>query len=139
MSGKARELTRLELKKIIDRAMGASRTVHWTLAARQAQSGIGNKHMLPMRVLGISAPAPPGAGQPLQAVSGAFAFLPGYSAEAGSDEAAADATGRGGDTLILARASASGGSRGAAAGVTVFPGSGDGSGGSTGTAIATIV
>lgn len=140
MSGRANEFTRLELKRIIDRAMGASRTVHWALPARQSHSAIGNKHMLPVRVLEVQGfPPPAGAGQPLQAPSGVFAFLPGYSAEAGTAEAAPDATGRGGDTLIVMRASASAGSRGTAALHVLFPMAADTSGGSTATAILTVV
>jgi hypothetical protein len=137
------EITRLGLQRIIDQAMGLNRVNTRTNAQREADIRIINRNMLPVLVV-PSGPVTPeavaasGAAARVQ-VGSAFAFLAGYSAPAGSSAATPDATGRGGDTAVTSRAYASGGARGSAVGVIVFPGSGAASGGSTGTGLATVV
>jgi len=138
------EITRLGLRRIIDQALGMNRVNTRTNAQREAEIRIINRNMLPVLVVPDGQPVTPatmaasGAAAPLQ-VGSAFAFLAGYSAPAGSPAATPDSTGRGGDTHVAVHAFASGGSRGTAVGVTLFPGAGAASGGSTGTGLATVV
>jgi hypothetical protein len=133
---RGREYTRLELRKIIDQATGLHQTPIWSLPAHQSRTSIGNKHMLPVRVLSVLGFPPPAQ---LQTPSGAFAFLEGYSAVAGTSEAAPDATGRGGDTHVVMRATASAGSRGSASLHVLTPMTASGSAGASGTATLHVV
>jgi hypothetical protein len=132
------EITRLGLRRAGDQARGLNRHETRTIATRAVEISIVNRLMLPILLVPPGQADAPAAPAP-QSSTGVFAFLDGYSAAAGTAEAVADATGRAGDTLRLAVAPTSGGSRGFVAPQILFPATAEATGGSTGTITPTIV